>query len=254
MKKILGDIKVRGEGSFYSKLVSTNDLSGYKRVYLIHIKKTGGTSLNHMFLSLGGQLEIMYDDIVNSLGHRIIRDNKIFVGWNKYLIEKGAYYYAFSHTPFHQLRLPPSTYTITCFRNPVKRIISHYNMLTNYRDNNIPHPCMRIEGNWLGGSVLDFVERMPKEHLLNQLYMFSNNFDVEEAVRTVRENVCCHFFTEDFDSGVKSINTSLGIELIPIHMRKSSSSNEIHNDHLIALKEKLELEYLFLNKLKELRN
>ncbi len=25
------------------------DLSGYKRIYLIHIRKTRGTSINHMF-------------------------------------------------------------------------------------------------------------------------------------------------------------------------------------------------------------
>jgi len=79
------------------------------------------------------------------------------------LIEEGSYYYAFSHIPLHQLRLPKETFTITCFRDPIKRIISHYNMLVHYRDNNIYHSCMKIEGHWLGNSVLDFVERRPKK-------------------------------------------------------------------------------------------
>jgi len=254
IRKVLSFVKVRVEGRSYSKLASSYDFSGYKRIYLIHIRKTGGTSLNYMFLSLSGHPETMYNDLVNSLGHRIIRENKIFVGWNKFLIEEGSYYYAFSHIPLHQLRLPKETFTITCFRDPIKRIISHYNMLVHYRDNNIYHSCMKIEGHWLGNSVLDFVERMPKEHLLNQLYMFSSNFDVEEAIRTVEINVCCYFFTEDFDGGVEIINSSLGLDLEPIHMRKSSSKFVLSNEHLTVLKEKLRLEYSFLNKLKGLRN
>jgi len=70
---VLSFVKVRVEGRSYSKLASSYDFSGYKRIYLIHIRKTGGTSLNYMFLSLSGHPETMYNDLVNSLGHRIIR-------------------------------------------------------------------------------------------------------------------------------------------------------------------------------------
>ena len=41
------------EGRFRD--ISRNyNLRGYRRLYLVHIRKTGGTSLNNMFLSLAG--------------------------------------------------------------------------------------------------------------------------------------------------------------------------------------------------------
>ncbi len=53
----------------------------FERVYLYHIRKTGGTSINHMFLSLGGeQGKEVYDSLSRSRNLRIISNDKIFVG------------------------------------------------------------------------------------------------------------------------------------------------------------------------------
>ena len=84
------------------------DIQGYRRIYLVHVRKTGGTSLNYMFLSTGGQDgSAVYDDINRSRPHRVVRDGRIFVGWDIDLINRGDYFYAFSHTPLHQAS--PST-------------------------------------------------------------------------------------------------------------------------------------------------
>ena len=37
------------------------------------------------------------------------------------------------------------------------------------------------EGPWLGSSFSDFLDNIPREHLQNQIYMFSASFDLNEA-------------------------------------------------------------------------
>ena len=144
----------------------------YKRIYLFHIRKTGGTSLNQIFLGLGGEDgKDVYTKLAKTPNHRVKSDDQLFVGWNKKLIESGNYFYAFSHIPKHKLILPNNTFTITFLRDPVKRVISHYKMLYYYQVNSINHPCMKTEGAWLGECFQDFLERIPYEHLLNQLYI-----------------------------------------------------------------------------------
>ena len=53
LKSISNIVQCNLEEKKYRKIASRYNISGYKRIYLIHIRKTGGTSLNHMFLSMG---------------------------------------------------------------------------------------------------------------------------------------------------------------------------------------------------------
>lgn len=214
---------------------------GFKRIYLFHVRKTGGTSLNHMFLSLGGEDA---RDVYARLSEHLstISGEKVFVGWDKWMIERGNYYYAFSHIPQHELSLPDQTFTVTCLRDPLRRLISHYKMLKEYAEANISHPCMATEGGWLGNSFKDFVDNMPREHLLNQIYMFSKGFYVEEAAAKILA-CSCWFFTEDFSAGVHKLSRLTGIELQPIHARKSEYSVEISQSDMVYAKQKLKPEY-----------
>ena len=238
----------------FKKMAQFYHINGYKRIYLIHIRKTGGTSLNIMFLSLGqGDPGAFYNELADSSSHRLMRDGKIFVGWNIRLINKGHYYYAFSHEPLHAINLPPDTFTITCFRDPLKRVLSHYNMLMDYAVNKVPHPCMETEGEWLGNSFEDFMERIPPAHLLNQLYMFSARFDVKEAFENIKKVSHC-FFTEHFREGVDELNARLGLKLEPVHIRKASYSTGIPEKSLSTLRERLEKEYELMELVKSLKN
>lgn len=136
--------------------------SRYKRIYNCHIRKTGGTSLNRMFLGAnGGDGRDAYQYLVSAPQNRIIRE-KVIVGWNKKLIEEGVYFYAFSHIPFHQLDLPSGTYKLVCFRDPVKRVISHYTMLLEESFKENPSPWFYREKGWLGDSFEDFIDILPK--------------------------------------------------------------------------------------------
>jgi len=249
-QRIIAGAKDFLEAAKYQNIAENYNLCGYKRVYFVHIRKAGGTSLNHMFLSLSGEdSEMLYSRLSNTPGHRLICNGLIYVGWNIRHINKGSYFYAFSHTPLHRLSLPIRTFTVSCFRDPIKRVISHYNMLMDFRINNIDHPCMAIEGKWLGDGFADFLQNIPKEHLLNQLYMFSKDFIIDEAVCNVRQ-LSHYFFSDEYDKGITELNRKTGLNLAPIHIRKASYQVQISEHDMTRLREMLDQEYKFVNRIR----
>lgn len=236
----------------YRRIAAHYNLNGYKRVYLVHIRKTGGTSLNNMFLSLSGRNpEQLYQQLAETPGHRLLSNGLIFVGWNVRLIDLGNYFYAFSHTPLHRLNLPRHTCTVSCFRDPLRRVLSHYNMLMDYRLNNIHHPCMETEGQWLGENLDDFLDRIPRHHLLNQLYMFSETLDLDEAVHHV-SSLSHVFFLDAFDRGVQALSEKTHLHLQPIHVRRAGYRTDVSDRHKARLRHMLQDEYVFLDRIRRL--
>ena len=55
IRKGYSDIKGFMEEGKFRRISSHYNLHGKKRVYFIHIRKAGGTSLNRMFLALSGE-------------------------------------------------------------------------------------------------------------------------------------------------------------------------------------------------------
>ena len=230
-------------------LPSSYNINGYDRIYHVHIPKTAGTSLNHMFLALvthsPGEAYALLGEKRN---HRITLNGKTFVGWNLDFINQGRYFYAFSHTPYHKLNLPPRTYTFTCLREPAKRIVSRYQELIEYRNNNSTHPVMKTEGLWLGESFSDFLDRVPDEFLLGQLYSFSADMDINQAYDTIK-TLSQYMFSDSFSEGVDIINTRLHLGIEPIHMRQSKKIEIIPGD-MERLREKLGKEYRLIEMLR----
>ena len=221
----------------------------WDRVYHVHIRKTGGTSLNHMFLALSGaEPDQLYSQLAADSEHVIRTGAFCYVGWNLSKIIEGRYFYAFSHIPFYELRLPQRTFTVTCLRDPVKRVISHYQMLYYYRANGVTHPCMPIEGDWLGKGFDDFLERIPKRALLNQLYMFSERFDVDEACAAVAK-LNCIIFTDKFRDGTEKLVGITGIPLRTLHVRKQEPLALISRTATDKLRHMLAPEYKLMSKL-----
>lgn len=219
------------------------NLNGYDRVYLVHIRKTGGTSLNHMFLSLSGmKSDALYQKLSEEPSHFLSLGGLGFVGWNRLIINSGNYFYGFSHIPLHKLKLPEKTYRITVLRDPMQRVISHFKMLKEMEVNNIGHPCMRVEGQWLGSGFGDFIKNIPTEHLLNQIFMFSDSLSTDEALEKI-VNLEKFFFQDQFSGAVREINSDLHLSLVPAHLRKTGLKEKINRSDLNDLREMLCPEY-----------
>lgn len=220
-------------------------------IYHVHIRKTAGTTINQAFLSNTAEDA---SQLMKRLGqknnHQIIIGERVFVGWNRRLIEKGQYSFAFSHTPLHQLKLPENAYTFTCFRDPVNRVISHYNMLRGYQEYNIPHAWMKAEDPWLGNSFDDFLSRIPREHLLNQLYMFSPSFDVEEALANIQK-LDHILYTEQIVQGLKELESATGWTLPLTYENKSAFRIELSDSQQSQLRAMLEPEYKLFEQLRK---
>ncbi len=230
------------------------DIDGYRRVYLYHVRKVGGTSLNKMFLSLGDRDgEEVFELLERSeFGrHRAIVGGKVFVGWSRRLIENGNWFYAFSHLPAHEIRLPPKTFTITILREPVERLLSHYNMLLAMKADRSDHACMATEGRWLGGSFAEFLSRTPRDHLQRQLFMFSKTFDVAEAVEGIT-SCGCFFFLDSFEAGVRALAERLGLPLRTRHERRGRDVARLSSQDIQAACDALGPETELYAKLRDL--
>lgn len=216
---------------------------GYKRIYHYHIRKTAGTSLNHMFFALDSEKnDQVYKKLIHSNQHRHIGPHHVFVGWNKKLIEEGDYFYGFSHIPIHRVRIPDNSFTITILRDPIQRLVSHYKMLLEESQKKRPSAWFKAEQRFLGKGIEDFSKKLPRQHLLNQLHMFSDRFDISEAADAI--NKCdSWFFTDNFENGIKKVNLKLQLELTPIHIRSSKTKLQLSEDQLSLLHNLLQPEY-----------
>ena len=105
--------------------ILTSNGEEYSRIYHVHIRKCAGTSFNFKFIgnSCNHDPEIVkktYEDTAKK--GRSYLNGKVFCGWNKYNIESGKYFYAWSHIPFHEIDLPQNTFTITTLRVCISNI------------------------------------------------------------------------------------------------------------------------------------
>ena len=243
-------LQYRQETKQVKQLMATIDTP----VYYIHVRKTAGTTINYAFLrsSQEPDIDAFFENLAQKSNHRLIRNNRVFVGWNVRLINEGNYSYAFSHAPSHRLKLPPHVFTFTCLRDPAKRVISHYNYLRNFQVNHINHPCMKREGGWLGNSLADFMANTPKEYLKNQLYTFSERFDVNEAVDRVME---CnyYFFTNEMEEGMKTLEQRVDWPLPVSSQNRSGYQEDVDESHVAQLHDLLRDEYELVDRLKQER-
>ena len=229
---------------------------GTTRIYHYHVRKTGGTSLNHVFLSLDSlSADEVYDAMLKSPTRRFIGDKYVFVGWNKVLLERGKYSFGFSHIPFGQIKVPDPSYTITCLRDPKQRLISHFKMLLRYSERSKISRGMRRELRWLDktGGIISTLRNMPNAHLLNQLYMFSTNLNVDEALENI-STVDSILMTETLGEDVRVLGERFGVQLEPKHVRQDRRQVELSDNEVAFLDELLEPEYEFLRNISKNRS
>ena len=197
--------------------------SNHKRIYHYHIQKTAGTSLNAAFWSLAG---LDMSSMARSLYK--FKDGYVFVLNSQRAIEKGNYFFASSHTAAHKLNLPPNTFTVTVLRAPIDRVLSFYRYMRFFYEN----PSSRsIDPFWKESyreaqyyfrdstSFQDFLSRIPPARLSSQLYMFSSEYNVDEALERISD-CSAVLFTENLSEGVDSLSKALGLSLVLAQERR----------------------------------
>jgi hypothetical protein len=141
---------------------------------------------------------------------------------------------------------------IVCFRDPVKRVLSHYRMLVGLRREQATTQAAQREGGWATGSLTSFLEQVPKEHLLRQLYMFSRGYVLDEALeRIARCAAILH--TEDLADGVHRLAEELELPLRVRRERTSPTDVDIAAEEIERLREIMQPEYDLLDRVRTLR-
>lgn len=230
------------------------DFNGYKRVYHFHIRKSAGTSVNAAFWALGGlSLKKLKREPI------AIGKNIIFVRNSKTLIEDGNYHYANSHFPFWALDIPKETFTFCFFRDPYQRLVSLYKYLKWVQEMPIEAKktdpyfvSLKKEARFVENGFSDYLDNLSKKHLMNQLFMFSKDLNIEEAVDNVNK-VSAVFFQHNFDNSIQSLSQILNLGLTIKSERRHS--NKLSIDISVPEKNKaiqfLEPEYRFYNIIKK---
>lgn len=194
---------------------------GYERIYHFHIRKTAGSSLNFAFRN--AILDGFPATEKNAAFFRrnwAVHAGRVYITHNKYLIERGEYFYGDGHAAFHEVNIPPNTFMITILRDPLRRILSHYRMLMHWKHNGIDHPAKGKEQAYLGTSFADFLDRVPRNHLMRQLYMFSERMDVAEAVENISK-MNFIMMTESFSQHLQRLGSLLQLDLRPFAEKAS---------------------------------
>ncbi len=229
----------------------------YERVYHLHLMKTGGTSINHIFLeTLQQSIERgLYDKICTL--KKVSVDNISFVSWDKNLIKEGEYHYGWSHFPLWQLSIPSNTLIITAFRDPVERLFSRYKHLCkdfynkNKNAENEYNSYLLTENHEPSSFryyVNQLMENKEKNFLYHQLYMFSESLDIEEAIERIIENKIFIMSTETLEADIKRLSNRIGIDLPYNHIRHIEG--EITEEDREYVSEIIKNEYEFIEKIK----
>ena len=216
-------------------------------IYYYHIRKTGGTSINGAFLKyFGFNFPEDYDVLSKKHNNRLLKKRKAIIGWNLHNIGTGAFNYAFSHSPYHEVILPDNAFKFTCLRDPLKRLLSHYGMLVFFKQNNILHKSSSVEKEWIGENFKDFLENIPKKHLLNQLYMFSKDFDPLEAATRIK-SLDYYFFTEHFENGMQQLGDLLDAKFEVLREKSFAIDLDVDESDKELAMTKLDEEYKMIN-------
>lgn len=228
-------------------------LREHKRIHHYHIRKTAGTSLNAAFWALAGLDLSSFGSAV-----RLERDGFVFIRHDAQLINAGAYFFSNAHIPAYDLSLPRDTFTITILRDPLARICSHYRYLRWAQEDLHDHSgepfigTLKRESEWLGKSFADFIRNIPKCHLMHQLHMFSEHYDVAEATARIAacNSVC---FTETFSRDLADLGRSLGLPLHEKHERRFGDRLHFSSADLELAREVLAPEFALIESVRRLR-
>jgi hypothetical protein len=197
---------------------------GKLRVYYFHVRKTGGTSLAHAFLSLGAEDPARVERRMRLPPFCTASGDYRFVYQDRPLLRRGHYFFAYGHGPAETVQLPEHTFTVTILRDPIERIVSLYRYLIDPgADEGQAFHSLAYERKWAEAGFMTFLDRVSPEQLQHQLRMFSVAGDVDEAADRIL--ACdCLLFTESLDDGLAHLGSLLDLPLAPRRVRSSTTN------------------------------
>lgn len=193
----------------------------YRRIYLYHVRKTAGTSIAFAFMRIAGADPHLIDRrlfhfyFAQSRGYR-------YVAGNAALIRQGSYFFAFSHRPAYTINPPEvGTFKFTVLRDPIERVTSLYRYLAfPGADSSYSDKIPIEERRWATDGFDRFLDRLPPQHLANQLHMFSKSSSVDEAVDCLSQ-LDLVLRTEHLNRDLDRLQESLGLRLSLTRERSS---------------------------------
>lgn len=224
---------------------------GSQRIYLYHVRKTAGTSLVRSFLGLGGEDPGAVESRISGSLLSRTRTGQYVVTCGQGTLQQGDYFFGWSHMASHRFRLPGRTFTIALLRDPVARVLSYYRYLVagDAAQGTMVWHVQNDERALAGESFSDFLENIPDELLLNQLYMFSPRFDVAEAAERILD-CSAIMMTETFERDLGNLASALGLALEYRHERVTALTKApVGERQLEVLRDRLAAEYQLLEKL-----
>lgn len=134
---------------------------------------------------------------------------------------------------------------MTILRDPAARVISHYRMLRHWDEHGVQHPGRTRSENDPGKNFSDFLTRLPRTHLLRQLYMFSRTFNVDEALAALSK-LNFVMLTERFRDHLERLGSLLHLDLEPFKEKAGYGKVAISAEEQARLQEMLAPEYALL--------
>jgi hypothetical protein len=202
-----------------------------------------------MFASHFGDSSYIMKEINNySKRFRVFHNKYIVQGSNISLLEQGNYHYGCTHFPSWKIQEPRDSFTMTIFRDPIERIVSHYNYITGKIERGENEDWLVKERPLLGNSFTQFIDNLPPEKLLNQLYNFSENYNLIEAVDRIK-SLDLILTLENLSEGIHDINNMLGLNLRIMKKNMSETFYRASSKEIRYLKDKVEKEIDLFNRL-----
>ena len=224
---------------------------GSRRIYLHHIRKTGGTSITASLLSSSTRSPKDINQRLASRRPRVARaGDMVFSAHDRIALQAGWYTYGWSHIPAWRLRLRPQTYTVTVLRDPVARVLSLYRYLDDPdSDDGQFFGASREERALAVNGFDNFLDVLPASDLLNQLHMFSERLDPAEAANRIGR-CSLAFLVDDMAHGVARLAEVVGRGLPERTERRSTPGFEPTEAQRDRLREAVSAEYALLDRLR----
>lgn len=225
----------------------------YDRIYFVHARKSGGTSINSSIIEAVTGNPEGYRDLVSQNPKILWGDGKPVVGWDRNLINRGAFFYGFGHRELAALRVPSRTFMFTFLREPMERVLSYYNMLLDLRASGQRLSSgLRVEVATLGRSFEDFLRQAPRRHIETQLYLFDSSYDVDSAILRL-SNLNFVGVTGISEGALfKELRALFGLEVRPVWLRKSTHKYQPTERETAILRAQLRSETSFYTRARDM--